>query len=240
MWVDERVAGDGIAGPAAQRAFDGASIESIGRHGKVVVIGTSAGAIGLQFGMTGRVVVDGVAPIDRLEYASARDDPSWDRLVVATRPHAAPGVPAIRLNDPRRLGRVTLDPDLGALGVDLFDVDQRALTAAFAGRTKAVKTALLDQHVVAGLGNLCADEVLWWAGIAPQRSVDDLTADEVRRLAGVIRRRMPIMLRRGGSTTGSLAPDVREPGGACPRDGAPLRRDTVAARTAVWCPAHQH
>ena len=57
--------------------------------------------IGLHFGMTGRIVVDGVAPIDRLQYASERDDPAWDRL----RLFADHGpVPTIRFNDPDASG----------------------------------------------------------------------------------------------------------------------------------------
>ena len=54
-----------------------------------------------------------------------------------------------------------------------------------------------------------------------------------------IRRRLPVMLRRGGSHTGTLSPDVRAAGGPCPRDGTPLTRSVVGGRTTVWCPAHQ-
>jgi formamidopyrimidine-DNA glycosylase len=102
-----------------------------------------------------------------------------------------------------------------------------------------LKSALLDQHVVAGLGNLCADEVLWWAGLDPRRTVDSLTVPEIDRLASAIRRRLPIMLARGGSTTGVLSPAVRAACPPCQRDGAPLERLAIGGRTTVWCPRHQ-
>ncbi len=93
--------------------------------------------------------------------------------------------------------------------------------------------------VVAGLGNLCVDEVLWWAGIDPHRAADDVTVDEARRLVGRMRRRLRVMLRRGGSTTGMIDPRVRDELPDCPRDGAPLVRAQVGSRTTVWCAAHQ-
>jgi formamidopyrimidine-DNA glycosylase len=230
VWVDERVAPPGFADEVI-----GARIEGVRRVGKVVVL--DGPGIGLHFGMTGRIVVDGDAPIERLEYASARDDAGWDRLRLYTddRP-----VPAVRMNDPRRLGRVSLHADLSDLGVDITAVTPRRLDSALAGRRAPVKSVLLDQHAVAGLGNMCADEVLWWAGLDPHRPADSLRPDEIERLASVIRRRIPVMLRRGGSHCGTLSPDVRRASPPCPRDGTPLRRDTIGGRTAVWCPGHQH
>lgn len=234
MWVDERVADPGLADRLV-----GERIVGVRRHGKVVLVDTSGSTLGLHFGMTGRVVVDGRAPIEHLEYASRQDRADWDRMRVSTRPAVSTGEPAIRMNDPRRLGRLSIDPDLGALGVDIFSLDRTAVVAAFAGRRTAIKTALLDQHVIAGLGNLCADEVLWWAGIAPQRTVDTLSSDEIASLTTSIRRRLPIMLRRGGSTHGTLTPDVRAAPGHCVRDGSHLVRTQLGGRTAVWCPTHQ-
>jgi formamidopyrimidine-DNA glycosylase len=234
--ADERVA------PPDLGRVVGARIVAARRSGKVVLIDTEHGTIGLHFAMTGRLIADGWAPIERLAYASGRDDAEWDRLTVWATSDVRAGdrrVPALRFNDPRRLGHVSLDPDLDHLGVDFTAVTARRLAAALQSRRVTVKAALLDQTVVAGLGNLCADEVLWWAGIAPQRRTDELGADDVARLAHVIRRRLPVMLRRGGSTAGVLDPDVRAHCPPCRRDGTPLRRSTVGGRTAVWCPEHQ-
>ena len=186
--------------------------------------------------MTGRLVVDAVAPIDRLQYSSGRDDPGWDRLVVFA---GSSVVPAIRFNDPRRLGHISLDPDVSGLGVDMYRVTPTRLRTVFDGRRTPVKSALLDQTVVAGLGNMLVDEVLWWAGIDPHRPAGTLDTGELEALATAVRRRLPIMLRRGGSHTGVLSPAVRAACPPCPRDGHGLQRDRIGGRTAVWCSHHQ-
>ena len=232
--ADRRVVPDGFDDAVTGTTFIGAR-----RRGKVVLLDTDGPTIGLHFGMTGRLVIDGDASIERLAYASGRDDPAWDRLVLFATPGGSAATPALRFNDPRRLGRVSLDPDLDHLGVDFTEVTPRRLARAFAGRRSVLKSALLDQHVVAGLGNLCVDEVLWWAGLDPARSVESLTGPEVERLASMIRRRLPVMLARGGSTAGVLNPAVRASCPPCERDGAPLQRLTIGGRTTVWCPHHQ-
>lgn len=239
LWVDERV-----ADPDLPELLAGQEIVEVERRGKVVRIRVGSHWLGLHFGMTGRVVVDGVAPIATLEYSSSRDRPEWDRLRLHTvadtvsKSDSDP-VPALRLNDPRRLGHLSLDADLGHLGVDIFEVTDETLVSAISHRRTAIKSVLVDQRAVAGLGNLCADEVLWWAGVAPHRSAGELDEGDVAAVVAAISEQLPIMLERGGSTTGVLGPPARVEGHHCPRDGTPLRRDTIGARTAIWCPGHQ-
>jgi formamidopyrimidine-DNA glycosylase len=79
---------------------------------------------------------------------------------------------------------------------------------------------------------------LWRAGLAPTRPSKSLTAAELRRLHVHLQQTLADFMHRGGSHTGDLMP-AREPGGLCPRDGAPLRRETVGTRTTYWCPRHQ-
>lgn len=213
----------------------GRRVVAVRRHGKFVLVDLEpATVLGLHFGMTGRLVVDGEAPIAALEYGSSRDDPAWDRLVVRF-----VGAGALRVNDPRRWARFTLDPDLDGLGPDVLSMRLDQWRAALGRRRAPVKAVLLDQHAIAGLGNLCADEVLWHAGISPLRPADTLADDDVARLARVTRRHLPAMLRRGGSHRGTISPDVRATLPACPLDAVPLRRDNVGGRTTVWCPGHQ-
>ncbi len=232
--IDDRVVTDGFVA-----TITGATIEGIRRRGKIVLVDTDRATIGLHFGMTGRLIVDGVAPIEQLAYASGRDDPTWDRLVICTEPGGRGSPPALRFNDPRRLGRVSLDPDLRNLGVDFSEVTSKRLAGALAGRHGVLKSILLDQHVVAGLGNLCVDEMLWWAELDPRRPADSLSVVEIERLAVVIRGRLPIMLSLGGSTTGVLNPSVRATCPPCERDGTPLERMAIGGRTTVWCRVHQ-
>lgn len=249
-WSDVRAAPPRIIDDIA-----GATFAGVRRLGKVLLLDL-AGApraeprdgdldvrtLGLHFGMTGRLVVDGFAPIERLAYASARDDRAWDRFVLSTSPNDSrePSTPALRFNDPRRLGKITLDADLSALGVDCFALTAGSFAETIRGRRRALKPLLLDQGVVAGLGNLLADEMLWWAGLSPHRGADTLSPGEIEHLVTVVRSRLPVMLERGGSTTGSLSPEVRAVCPPCSRDGAPLRRETIGGRSAVWCPEHQH
>lgn len=215
------------------------------RHGKLVLLDTvgrdGAGpTLGLHFGMTGRLVVDGGAAIDRLEYASGRDDPAWDRLVVDLAPRRGRRTTGVlRVNDPRRWARFDLDPDEGRLGPDFLTVDRDDLAVRLAGRRAALKAILLEQTIVAGFGNLCIDEVLWQAGIAPGRPAGSLSSPELEELVAAMREHLPAMLDRGGSHRGTISPEVRVARPPCPRDGAPLARATVGGRTTIWCPVHQ-
>jgi formamidopyrimidine-DNA glycosylase len=204
------------------------------RHGKLLVLELHGGTgLGLRFGMTGRLVVDDRAAIDELEYGSPRDLPGWDRLRLGFA-----GGGSLRLNDPRRLGSIALDPDESVLGPDAATLTLRQLRAALAGSSAPVKARLMDQSRVAGLGNLLTDEVLWRAGIDPARPAGELDDGDVRRLLGAIRRALPALLARGGSHTGALQPE-RHRDGRCPRDGAPLLRRTIGGRTTLSCPVHQ-
>jgi formamidopyrimidine-DNA glycosylase len=232
VWFDGRVAPPDLAD-----ALAGCEVVDVRRVGKVVVVDTNGPSLGLHFGMTGRVEVDGRAPIAQLEYASGADRPEWDRLRLFTSGEDV--VPALRMNDPRRLGRLSLDPDLNHLGRDVMSLVPGDLIAGIGRRRAAIKSMLLDQSVVAGLGNLCADEVLFWAGISPSRRGGDLTADDVDRLAAACRDRLPKMLAAGGSTMGELSPAVRSSLPPCPLDGGPLERATIGGRTTVWCSQHQ-
>jgi formamidopyrimidine-DNA glycosylase len=228
--TDSIIVGDGV-----DAAVPGHTVDALVRRGKVLVLHTDGPAIGLHFGMTGRLLRDGSAPaIERLAYSSRDDHERWDRWVVRLDDGTR-----LRFHDPRRLGRVWLEPDLTVLGPDALSLTRRELAAALAGRRAPVKAVLLDQFAVAGLGNLLADEVLWWAGLDPHRPASSVALDEVAALQRTIRRRLAVMLRRGGSHTGTLSPQ-RRVGGVCPRDGTPLRRDVVGGRTTIWCPFHQH
>ncbi|MEA3019004.1 MAG: formamidopyrimidine-DNA glycosylase, partial [Actinomycetota bacterium] len=189
--------------------------------------------VGLRFGMTGRLMVDGSAGIDELLYSSVRDEPAWDRVTFRFGDGGD-----LRIRDPRRLGAVVLDPDETALGVDALDVTAAGLRAALAGSVAPLKARLMDQARIAGVGNLTADEVLWRAGLDPARAAGSLSEPELRRLHRHLRSTLDELIAGGGSHTGRLQAH-RQPGGRCPRDGTPLVRRTVGGRTTWSCPRHQ-
>jgi len=221
-----------------EAVLPGATFVAARRIGKMVLLdlGPTAGAdtLSLHFGMTGRLIVDDVAAIDSLEYSSARDDASWDRLVVGFDDGGA-----LRVNDPRRWARFEFDPPTDRLGPDFLDVTADHLLTVFARRRAAVKAVLLDQAVVAGYGNMSVDEVLWQTGVCPLASARDIPVDDVVRLVESAPTHLLGMLDRGGSHRGTIDPEVRAALPPCPRDGTPLRRDRVGGRTTIWCPHHQ-
>ena len=230
---DEWFAKGSTTTDALRLELTGARVESVRRIGKLVVVDTDGPRLGLRFGMTGKIVVDGAMPIDHLLYDSPRHEPAWDRFGLQFE-----GGGAMVLRDPRRLGGVQLDPDEEALGPDALSLTLGQLRKALDRSTVALKARLLDQRRLAGLGNLLADEALWRAGLSPVREAGSLEASETARLHRAIRTTLRILGERGGSHTGDLQP-ARERGGCCPRDWTQLRRDQVGGRTTYWCPQHQ-
>lgn len=211
----------------------GSRIADTRRIGKLLLLDTDGPVLGLRFGMTGRIVVDGAAPIEALIHASGNDDPSWDRFGVEFREGGA-----LLIRDPRRLGGVELDPDESRLGPDASALTVARLRDALAGSSAPLKARLLDQSRIAGLGNLLVDETLWRASLAPGRPAGSLDTNEISRLLRAIRRTLAVLGERGGSHTGDLQP-ARVRGGSCPREGAELCREQVGGRTTYWCPVHQ-
>jgi formamidopyrimidine-DNA glycosylase len=230
---DEWFAKGGTTTNALRLELTGVLIKTVRRIGKLVIVDTDGPRLGLRFGMTGKIVVDGAMPIDHLLYDSPRHEPAWDRFGLQFE-----GGGAMVLRDPRRLGGVQLDPDETALGPDALSLTLGQLRRALAGSTVALKARLLDQRRVAGLGNLLVDEALWRARLSPVREARSLDPKETARLHRQIRRTLTVLGGRGGSHTGDLQPG-RVRGGGCPRDGEPLRREQVGGRTTYWCPHHQ-
>lgn len=227
--------------------FRGGRLVGTRRHGKLLLLdidlreSSQTGCIkaearsatmGLRFGMTGMLFVDGVGPIDHLEYASARANPDWDRLVLGI------GGSRVTIRDQRRLGSVEHDPDTSVLGPEATSVDADGLAAILLPRHRAVKSVLLDQTRIAGLGNLLVDEILWRAGISPHCAADELSSSRVSKLASTIRATVEELSLRGGSHMGDSFPH-RVAGAVCPNGDGHMKRDIVGGRTTWWCPGHQ-
>lgn len=214
-------------------ALTGTRIEATRRRGKLLLVDTDGPVLGLRFGMTGRVLVDGAGPIGRLEYSSGRDDPAWHRFRLALA-----GGGDLVVVDPRRLGGVELDPDEDRLGADAATIGRAALRDLLAGSRAPLKARLLDQARLAGVGNLICDETLWRARLDPARPAGTLTAAEVTRLHRHLRATITLLSERGGSHTGDLQAQ-RTRDGRCPTCHRPLLRRTVGGRTTYSCPHHQ-
>jgi len=164
----------------------------------------------------------------------------------------------LHYRDVRKLGRLYLvdDPEelVGRLGPEPLaaDFDAKALAARLADRRARVKSLLLDQRVLAGLGNIYADEALFRAGIHPLRLGESLSAGEIARLHAAIRGVLREAITAGGTTlrdyrsaTGQPGEFqerlqvVRRHGEPCPRCGTRLERIRVGGRSTHFCPRCQ-
>jgi formamidopyrimidine-DNA glycosylase len=225
----------GVDERALRGAIEGRTVERVRRTGKLLLVDLhGAPTLGLRFGMTGRLIVDGVAGIDELEYGSVRDEPAWERFRIEF-----DGGGRLTIADARRLGGVVLDPDEAHLGADALTLTVAQLAHVLSrGGAAPLKARLMDQSLVAGLGNLLTDEILWRAGLDPVRPARSLDEAELAGLHATILETLGELGARGGSHTGDLQV-ARVRGGHCPRDGAPLDRRTIAGRTTYSCPVHQ-
>ena len=226
--------------PAGQiaAALTGTALTAAHRRGKTLWCDTESGPVlGIHLGMSGKIVIaapDGTE-VDGGDYWERGRAPGDHRRTRFSLTFADGGM--LRLIDPRRLGRVRLDPSLDGLGPDAAAITPAEFATAMRGRAP-IKARLLDQHALAGVGNLLADEILWRAGINPARLVDTLTEPERQQLYRALHDTVADALRDGGVHTLPLV-SHRKPGAHCPRDGAELRRATVGGRTTFWCPVHQ-
>ena len=205
----------------------GSRVREVARHGKLLTIHLESGSIDLHFGMAGRIIVDGRSPIDELVYGASSND-RWIRFGI----EFDQGFLAI--TDPRRFSRVAASRVHDAFNPDLCDVVRRHLP-----KRGNIKGVLLNQGVVAGLGNMLVDEVLSRSRVDPRRDIATMKLQLIEKVFVTVVAVLPELLERGGSHMGDLAAELRKPGSGCPYDGHELARATVAGRTTYWCPHHQ-
>jgi len=194
--------------------------------------------VGIHLGMSGKIVIadPGGREIDGGDYwerGRALGDYRWSRFSLT---FADGG--RLLLVDPRRLGRVRLNPPVEALGPDAGEATPAQFRAALARGTAPVKARLLDQEAIAGIGNLLADQILWLAKVHPARPVGTLTRTDLDRLQRATRKSIGAAVRDGGVHTLSVVP-FRRAGEVCPRCGTPMQRGVVGGRTTWWCPREQ-
>ena len=227
--------------------LEGAHIERLDRRGKrLAIIASDERAVEIRLGMTGQVLAQ----------------PAGTRAARLSHVHVA-----WKLNtgerfvfrDPRRFGGLWVYHNESALraawdliGPDALDIAGRTLQSRAGASTRTVKAALLDQRVLAGVGNIYADESLFDARIRPQRQTKNIRREEWTRLARAIRK----VLTRAVQARGTTLRDYRDARGqagtaqttlrvygraglACPSCGAELLGGLIAQRSSSWCPRCQ-
>jgi len=212
-------------------------IIAVKRRAKFLLVELEDGVMSIHLGMTGSLRWNGVpGPYTRAVFSL-----SGARLL---------------FDDLRQFGRIEVGPEpparLAQLGPEALEVSVQELAARLRGRRAPIKALLLDQRVVAGLGNIYADEALFRAGIHPGSSGGSLSGARVRRLHNAIRTVLSEAIAAGGSSVANyvnadgapgkfqLSHNVyRRTGLPCPRCGARIRRIVVAQRGTHYCPRCQ-
>ena len=226
----------GLTAEALRTALEGSAFAATGRHGKFLFVQVSAGDwLMLHFGMTGR-----------LRYHKQDGDRRGEARL---RVRFAGGY---RLDGlwPRRLGRIGLVKSPGAfvreegLGIDALDpaLDVGTFSAMLKDRRGSVKSALMDQRFIAGIGNVYSDEMLFQAGLHPRLAARGLDADRSRELHRALRHVLRLAIERQAEPDRlprSWLLGHRHEGARCPRCGETVKQVKITGRTARLCPACQ-
>ena len=213
------------------------------RRGKAMWVETDGGEgpdLGLHLGMAGRIVIGAESGGDPVEGGSGghpdqhlSGNPAWRRFTL----EFADGGTLV-LFDKRRLGRAVLNPNLDGVGPDAMEISAKAFRERVGRGAAPLKARIMDQAVLAGVGNLLADETLWQAKLPPLRPAGSLSGEELDRLRRTLRRATRAAIKAGGVHTGAVMA-FRKRDAHCPRCGAAMVRAAVGGRTTWWCSVEQ-
>jgi len=155
----------------------------------------------------------------------------------------------LRFIDPRRFGRLSVVDNFEAPGAEPLRIGREDFRALFRGRKTPIKSALLNQALLSGVGNIYADEALFRAGVRPRRRAASLTHDELARLHKSLRRVLAEAIRLGGSSISDyVGADGEEgffqlkhrvygrAGQPCRVCRTPIKRVVIAGRSSHYCP----
>jgi formamidopyrimidine-DNA glycosylase len=247
------------------RELRGRTVVGLERRGKYLIASLSGGSrLVFHLGMTGQLFSSAATSV-RLLSSTARASlaPEQQRAFepdshTHLRLAFGDGGPEVFLRDVRKFGKLILlapgesHPRLERLGVDALLVEGSRLFSASRKRKVPIKALLLDQRVLAGVGNIYADEALHLAGVRPGRRAGRITRGECEVIARSIRQVLERSIETGGSSIRDfVAPDGSDgayqderkvyarTGDACYSCGEPIRRRVIAQRGSHYCPRCQ-
>jgi len=225
-----------------RRGLVGRSVDRLDRQGKYLIGSLDDGQrLLVHLGMTGQLFGEQARSVRLLSSTARASLAPHEQVAFEPDEHThlhisfEDGHPDVFMRDVRKFGKVGLiapgvrEPRIEKLGVDALEASGPLLFAATRKRKVAIKTLLLDQKTLAGVGNIYADEALFGAGVRPSRRACRVTRDECKHIASEIRR----VLTRSIETGGASISDFVGPDGA---DGAYQDERRVYARTAEPCP----
>lgn len=239
------------------------TISALERHGKYLLMGLGDGdRLLLHLGMTGQLFMAGAVSPRLMSLASrarsAKGGPLEQDPHTHLRLEFSDAGAGLCFRDVRKFGKVRWlsggqsDGRLDKLGPDALYADGDILFSASRKRTAPVKTLLLDQGVLAGVGNIYADEALFMSGIRPMRGARRVTRKEYSLLAQNLQRVLERSIATGGSSISDfIAPDGKDgqfqnerrvyarEGEACGTCETPILRVVIGQRSAHYCPRCQ-
>jgi formamidopyrimidine-DNA glycosylase len=206
------------------------------RHGKWLLLPTNAPTVLIHHGMTGgtyfiRTGAEGKPDVSRS-----------DRLIINTDDGDLHYADLRKLRGVWIVGsEAEITAVAGAQGPDALDISATAFRAALRGRRGALKTTLMNQEIIAGLGNMLSDEICWRARIHPARTVTTLDAEQLGQIHRVMRTALRAAVKHGRipRTRGWLSSTRDRDPAPCPRCQTALRRSQIGGRTSIWCPRCQ-
>ncbi|MEQ6250564.1 DNA-formamidopyrimidine glycosylase family protein [Sulfitobacter sp. HNIBRBA3233] len=218
----------------AQARLIGTQFTRTHRHGKYIFVGSVEGPwLHIHLGMAGSI---------RVTHGQS-DLPDFIRFSLVFE-----GGNTLHFRDPRKFGHIEVIEDVDdfiaqkGLGPDALLIGDNAFAQNVGGTRGAVKSALLSQKKIAGIGNLWADETLYRTGVDPEARACDLAADRVARMHRASQEILQAVVDTGADY--SRLPDDwlihhREAGDACTRCDGSIEKKTVGGRTSYFCPTHQ-
>jgi len=158
----------------------------------------------------------------------------------------------LRFVDPRRFGRLSVSANFDATGIEPLEIDLDRFVALFRGRKTPIKSALLNQKLLRGVGNIYADESLFRAGIRPRRRAASITRDQLARLHAALKEVLQEAIALGGSSVSDYVDAEGNEGffqlqhRVYGREGepclvckTPIKRVVIAGRSSHYCPKCQ-